>query len=63
MTFLRLFEGCWGRESEWHTVLEWTQQQLEDARGFIGEDKSGGQRREAEVNKHGLQRWNRGVSL
>lgn len=63
MAILRLFEGLWGRKSEWNTALEWTQQQLEDARGFIGEEESRGQGREAEVSKHGVQRWNRGVPL
>lgn len=62
MAILRLFEGLLGKEPEWHMALEWTQQQLEDARGFTAE-KSRGQQGEAEVNKHGVQRWNRGVPL
>lgn len=63
LAILRLFEGLWRREPEWHMALEWTQQLLEDARGFTGEEKCRGQWREAKVNKHGVQRMNRGVSL
>lgn len=34
MAILRLFGRLWRREPEWHMALEWTQQLLEDARGF-----------------------------
>lgn len=59
MAIRRLFEGLRGRESEWHAALEWTQQQLEGARIH----RSRRQWREAEVNKLGVQRWNRSVPL
>lgn len=62
MAILRLFEGLWRREPEWHMALEWTQKLLEDARGFTGE-KCRRQWREAKVNKHGVQRMNTEVPL